>query len=869
MEPHAPPKLARKLLLWFLRADLAEEVEGDLEEGFYSALKSRTVFRAQLLYYYQVIQYLRPFAIRKLNYYPTVFFMMYRNYFKTALRNSLKNKLYAGLNIAGLTVGMTVALLIGVWVWDEVSFDHHHENYDRIARVIQNVSNNGEVQTWDNVPYPLAEEIRKNFGSDFEQVVMGTNTWDHMLTIGDKKLARTGAFFEPGLPSMLSLHMKTGSVSGLQDPSSVLLSASVATACFGSEDPINRVLQIDDNMEVKVAGVYDDFPKNSSFSDLAFIAPWKLFEAKGGWVENMQDPWRPNAFQLFVQLAENADLTTASLKIKDEKVKHLGTELSKTQPQLFLWPMPNWHLRSEFKNGINTGGRIQYVWLFGIIGGFVLLLACINFMNLCTARSEKRSREIGIRKSIGSKRSQLVHQFLSESFLLVIAAFVLTLGSAQLLLPWFSELANKDLQIPWDQPTFWLISFACCLITGLIAGSYPALYLSSFQPVQVLKGSFRAAGQSAVFRKALVVVQFTVSITLIIGTIAVYRQIQFAKDRPIGYQTNGLVGFPMLTNDIHKHFEAVRQELVQSGAIVAMAEAATVPTGTWASSSGFEWEGKDPAQSIDFPFVEGSHDYGQTIGWKITKGRDFSREFPSDTSALILNETAVRFMGLKDPVGATIKWFGTPYQVVGVVEDLVMQSPYEPVSPTVFTLSTGNGNTVIAKLNPEKSTEVSLQLIESVFKKHNPSQPFEYHFIDEVYGRKFGNEERVGRLATTFASLAIFISCLGIFGLASFVAEQRAKEVGIRKVMGATVLNVWQLLSRDFIFLVIISCFIALPIGYYATNSWLQTFTYRTEISWWVFGIAFLGAMSITLATVSFQAIKAAARNPVRSLKSE
>jgi ABC-type antimicrobial peptide transport system permease subunit len=865
-----PPKLANRFLRTFLRHDFAEEVEGDLEEKFYSSLKSKSSFHAKLNYWLQVINYLRPFAIRKWKSSNTIYLMMYGNYFKIALRNTLKNKVYSSLNIAGLSIGMTVTILIGLWIWDELSFDKvQHEYYSTIAQVLQNVSNNGEIQTWSSVPYPLAEEIRRNYSEDFDEVVMGTNTHDYLLTVGNKKLTGHGAFYEARAPHLFTLTMLAGNRDGLINPNSILISKSLAIACFGDEDVINKTMRIGDDMDVKVTGVFKDFPSNSSFPNLQFLAPWKLFANAGGWIKNMEDPWRPNAFQLFVQMSNGSTFEQASLKIRDEKLKHVNKELAKKNPQLFLWPMSKWHLYSDFKNGKSVGGRIQYVWMFGIIGGFVLLLACINFMNLCTARSERRAKEIGIRKSVGSLRMQLIHQFFSESFFMVLVSLAFALLFAQLLLPFFNEVSSKSMEVPWQNPVYWIICLTFCVITGLIAGSYPALYLSSFQAVRVLKGAFKANQGTTYFRRVLVMVQFSVSVTLIIGTIVVFRQIQFAKDRPIGYNSDGLISIHMMNDEIHKQFNAFRNELVNTGSVVAIAESSSAPTETWATSSGFDWEGKDPNLSIDFPFMNSSADYGKAINWEIIQGRDFSEEFASDSMALILNEAALKYMGLKEPIGATIRWFGDSYHVIGVVKDLIMQSPYEPVRPTIFTLSRDVQNMLIIKINPNVSATSALAKVEEMFKKFNPIQPFEYQFVDDEYGRKFGNEERVGKLASAFAGLAIFISCLGIFGLAAFVAEQRTKEVGIRKVLGASMMNVWQLLSKEFILLVILSCFIAMPIGYYVLKLWLKGFTYRTEISWWIFASAFLAALSITLLTVSTQAIRAAMTNPVKSLRSE
>jgi len=507
--------------------------------------------------------------------------------------------------------------------------------------------------------------------------------------------------------------------------------------------------------------------------------------------------------------------------------------------------------------------------MFGIIGVFVLLLACINFMNLSTARSEKRAKEVGIRKTVGSLRKQIIFQFFSESLLTVAFAFALSLLLVLLVLPAFNKIADKQLTILWGNPFFWLLSIAFIVFTALVAGSYPALYLSSFKPVKVLKGTFKAGRYAAIPRKVLVVLQFTVSVTLIVGTIIVYRQIQFAKDRPVGYSREGLINIYNMNTSIHDHFEAVKEELKQTGAIASMAEAGSPTTGIWGSSSGVSWKGKDPNLSVDFGVVSASYDYGKTIGWKMKEGRDFSKDFATDSSALILNEAAVQFMGLKNPVGETITWWGKNYTVVGVINNMVMESPYDEPRPIIYSLSNEAGNVTLIKINPAVSVKSALNKIEPVFKKFNPDQSFEYYFVDDDYANKFSNEQRVGKLASFFAMLAIVISCMGLFGLTSFVAEQRRKEIGVRKVLGASVLNVWNLLSKDFIMLVIISFIIAVPLSYYFMHNWLQNYSYRTQLSWWIFAAAGFGALLIALLTVSFQAIKAALANPVKSLRTE
>lgn len=795
---------------------------------------------------------------------------MLKNYFKIAFRNLVKQKGYSFINIAGLSTGMGVAILIGLWIWDELSYDKYHKNYGRIAQVWQNNIYNGNVQSQMANPYQMAEEIRNNFGSDFKYVLQASWNNTHILTVGEKKFNKDGYYFEPQVTEMLSLKMLKGTRDGLKDPYSILLSESTAKAYFGDADPMNQLMRINNKHDVKVTGVYEDLPYNTFFRNMNYLLPWDLYIISNEWIKKMENPWGSNFTQTFAQLADHADMEKVSVKIKNVKFNKLKDEGDrKYKPVVFLHPMSQWHLRSEFKNGANIGGRIEFVWLFGIIGVFVLLLACINFMNLSTARSEKRAKEVGIRKSIGSVRGQLISQFFSESLVLTFLAFVVALLFVQLMLPAFNQVADKKLILPWLSPMFWVAGISFSLLTGIIAGSYPALYLSSFNPVQVLKGTFRVGRFASIPRKVLVVLQFTVSVTLIIGTIIVFNQIQFAKNRPIGYDRNALINIFMSTSDIHKHFEAVRNELKSTGAVIEMAESGSPVTSVWNSNGGFDWKGKDPALAVDFPNNPITHEYGKTVGWQFKEGRDFSRELATDSSGFVINEAAAKFLGFKNTLDETLMWEGKPFAIIGIIKDMVIESPYEPARPSLFHISKDEGNVLLLKLNTAMNSRDALGQVETVFKKYNPDAPFEYKFVDEEYARKFGDEERVGKLASFFAALAIFISCLGIFGLASFVAEQKAKEIGVRKVLGASVFTLWKMLSRDFVLLVIISFLIASLLSFYAMNNWLLKYEYRTDISWWVFATAGAGALVITLATVSYQAIKAALANPVNSLRSE
>ncbi len=871
MKQGGPPNIPLRFFRWFCHPKLLKYIEGDLLELYGEQKDKSGKWKADLKFIVEVLLLFRPGIIRPTEGYNNLnTYGMYKSYFKIGWRNLIRNKGYSFINIAGLTSGMSVAILIGLWIWDELSFDKYHENFDRIGQVWQHNTANGTVSSDISMPWVTSEELRNNFGSDFKYVVQSTWTESNTLTYGEIKFNKRGNFIEPQATEMLSLKMLKGSRDGLKDPHSILLSASTAKVFFGDGDPLNQMLRVGRKTDVKVTGVYEDLPSNASFKNVEYMLPWELWVSINPWLKQMEDPWSGNFTQTFVQLTDQANFNVVSEKIKDMKLNKVKDASDRNQkPEVFLHPMSKWHLYSEFKNGKNTGGRIQFIWLFGTIGVFVLLLACINFMNLSTARSEKRAKEVGIRKSMGSLKVQLVTQFFSESLLLAMAAFILALILAQVLLPFFNEVAGKKLELLWGNPFFWLAAVGFTLVTGFIAGSYPALFLSSFQPVKVLKGTFHSGSGASLPRKILVVLQFSISTMLIIGTIIVYQQVQFAKDRSIGYDKSGLVMVDMYNNEIHKHFEAVRSELIESGSIVEMAESGSALTSVNNNNSGFDWNGKDPGLAVEFANTDVSLDFGKTVSWKIKNGRDFSPEFKSDSSAFIINEAAAKYIGFKESIGETLIWNGNPYKIIGVVDDVVMESPYQPVRPSLFRLTRDASNVVFLRLNPYMNTSEALANVETVFKKHNTLSPFEYQFVDQEYEKKFGDEKRIGELSGIFAGLAIFISCLGIFGLASFMAEQRTKEIGVRKVMGASVLSLWRMLSKDFVILVMISLIIAIPISYVSMNTWLQKYEYRTEIAWWVFVVSGAGALLITLITVSYQSIRAARANPVESLRTE
>ena len=795
---------------------------------------------------------------------------MLKNYFKIAWRNLIRSKVYSLINIIGLAMGMAVAMLIAFWIKDEVTYNDYHTNHAQLAQVMTTfIDEKGKMETDNAVCMPIGNELRSKYGSDFKNIAMASWNFTHVLAVGEKKITGRGMWVESNFPTMFSLKMMKGNINALEDPSSAILSASLAKTLFGNADPMNKTVKLDNKDSYQVTGIFEDLPHNTTLYETKYFLPWKKYITTQAWLKDAATQWNNHSWQAYVQMADNINVAKETEKIKNLVMAH-KVAATDGREQAYLFPMNKWRLYNDFKNGQPAGGRIQFIWLFSIIGVFVLLLACINFMNLSTARSEKRAKEVGIRKTVGSVRSQLIGQFLSESVLVALVSFIFSLLLVVLLMPLFNKLADKNIQLPWSNPAFWLLALSFTIITGIISGSYPAFYLSKFDPIKVLKGTFRVGRFASLPRKILVVVQFTFSIALIIGTIIVFKQIQFAKNRPVNYKTEGLITIKMTTPDLQGHYDALRSDLLATSVVDNMAESSSPTTSVNSNQIGFDWQGKDPNTLPAFGTIWVTLDFGKTIGWEIKEGRDFSKDFATDSSAMILNESAVKQVGMKqDIVGQIIDFNDKKYTVVGVVKDMIMESPYKPVTPTVFMFDPEHVSTVTVAIKQGVPVRDALSKIETVFKKYNPGAPFDYTFNDEDYAKKFADEQQIGKLATFFTILAIFISCLGLFGLASFVAEQRKKEIGVRKVLGASVFNLWRMLSKEFALLVIISCFIAIPLAWYYLNNWLQQYDYHTNISFWIFIFSGLGALIITLITVSFQAIKAALANPVDSLRSE
>jgi putative ABC transport system permease protein len=787
---------------------------------------------------------------------------MLKNYFQIAFRNFFKHKVFIGINILGLAVGMAVAMLIGLWIWDEISFNYYHKNHANLGEVASIETFNGVTNTEEYSSVPIAAALRNNYPQEIKNAAV-TREINAAFIVKDKKINASGLWAESAFPSMLTLHMKKGDYGHFNDPSSLLISESLAKSLFGDEDPVNKIVSVNHEYDMKVSGVYENLPFNTTFRDVQFFAAW---ENKNNTGNTHNDDWLDHHFQAFVQLQDKSSFNNFSSKIKNLTKPHIqgGWE------ELMIHPMDRWHLYTNF-NGQGKGGEgsIVFVLLFGIVGTFVLILACINFMNLSTARSEQRAREVGIRKTMGSSRIQLIGQFIGESMMMTGIALIIGLIIVLIALPYFNLLAGKQLSIPSLHFSFWISVLGFALITGLLAGSYPAFFLSGFRPIKVLKGNFRTGKFASLPRKFMVVGQFTVCIMLIIGTIIVYQQIQYAKSRPVGYSTQRLIINEMKSEPIRKHYDALRNDLLKTGVVENVGESSSPSTEVRNAMMGYSWMGKDPNQLAIIGTLFVSYDFGKTIGWKIIDGRDFSRDFPTDSGAFILNEAAVEFTGLKNPVGQVIHWRNRDNLIVGVVKNMIMESPYKPADPTFFTLFDRKIVFLMIRLKNSVPIPLAISKIEKVYNTYDPESPFDYRFTADDYNQKFSDEEHIGNISTVFCVLAIFISCLGLFGLASFIAEQRTKEIAVRKVLGASVSNLWKLLSSEFIKLVAVSCLIASPIAWYYLNKWLLQYDFRIAISFWVFILVGAGTLLIALMTISIQILKAAMSNPVEQLRAE
>ena len=789
---------------------------------------------------------------------------MFRNYLKIAWRNTIGNKVYSALNITGLAAGIAVTLLIALWARHEYSYDRFLPKYTQLYQVKLNFDQNGDIQTQSGGCLPIADALRSNF-PEVKYVAETGWTSSHSLIVGDKKLYQRGMIVGSAFLKMFQFHLLSGKAATvLNDPFSIVLTQSTAKALFGNDNPIGKMVRIDNAHDVKVAGLMDNLPGNSTLQ-FSFLLPFSYWEQTEQWVKTARTDWTHYPFDQYVELQPGVTEEQFAPKIKNLLQGHDPIH----KVEIVLQPVKNWHLYSEFKNGKASGGFIVYVRMFCVIGALVLLIACINFVNLFTARSEKKAREVGVRKAIGSNRSSLILQFLTESVLVTCIAALFAIAIVQVSLPAFNALTGNTLSIPYASPFFWVLLLVFILFTGVMAGSRPAFYLSSFNPVKVLRGALQMGKAAALPRKVLVVIQFSCSIALIIGTIIIYQQISHVKNRPSGYDADRLV-MTTITPDLNRNYTALKNDLLQSGFAVNVTKSSGPVTDFQASCNLLNWPGKNAGETNAMCYDAVSEDYFKTAGMKMVEGRDFAGT-SNDTLNVILNQAAVGQLRLKAPVGQmlTTELAKEPVRIIGVVKNAIIGSPFSAIQPALFFYNPDRGGIVIYRLKPHVNVQEAIAKIAPIFKKYNPAYPYDYWFADAAYDSNFKQAQLVGKLAAVFAGLTILISCLGLFGLAAYMAEQRTKEIGIRKVLGASVGGIWLLLSRDFMLLVLIGCVIAAPLAFYFMNNWLQQYDYRISIGVSVFIISGIMALIITLFTISFQAVRAALANPVKSLRSE
>ena len=787
---------------------------------------------------------------------------MFSNYFKIAWRNLLRNKKFTFTNLLGLTIGITCTIFIFLWVQDELAYDKFHKNYNDVYHVMAFRNFDGNIMTDNSMAFPLAPALASAY-PQIKNAVVVTGQEPHVLSSKeDTKLKKKGFTSNDKFFDLFTWQFTSGNAAtALKDPGSIVLTTSTATALFGNADAINKKVTIDNDHNYKVSAIVKDPPGNSTLQ-FDYIIPFN-YAAEN--VKRDMNEWLNSSWDVYLQMAPGADIATLNKNINTLK-KQRSSDGDKVSTY-FAFPMSKWHLYSDFKDGKNTGGMITYVKLFSIIGIIILLIACVNFMNFSTARSEQRAKEVGIRKTLGSQKKQLVFQFFSESLILVLIAFVLSLACVYLLLPSFNTLVNKQLALPFFTPFFWLMALGIVVFTGLVAGSYPALYLSSFNPVKVLKGNFSAGKQTIMPRHVLVVGQFAISILLISATLIIYQQIKFVKERDMGYNPNSLIMIPT-TAATQKNYVALKQELLNTGMISGVSRTSSPITEIWWKTPGPEWIGKPAGMNIIFSGMSAEVDFTKTMGIKLMDGKDFSGT-PSDSAAMMLNKAAVDAMGLTNPIGMQMKYGNRYFNIIGITSNIVMESPYKPVDPMMIFNNPNYSNIIAIRLKNANQLNKSLSSVETVFKKYNPAFPFEYQFADQEFGKKFIAEELINKISSLFAGLAIFICCIGLAGLASFTIEKRIREIGIRKVLGATVPEVLSLISKEFLKLVLIAFVIAVPLAWWAMNNWLQNYTYHVSINIWLFIVVGILVLLLTLIVVCLNTVRAAMANPVKSLRSE
>lgn len=792
---------------------------------------------------------------------------MINNYIKIAWRNLLKNKAFSSINIIGLAIGMAGALLIALWLQNMLSMDRFHMKGDRLYVISNRDMNQGQMWAWVNTPKIMGPTLKKDF-PDIEKFTRYDQFNNFLTTYNNKKIVSQVAFVDPGFFDMFSFPIVKGNKNKLlQNANSVVLTQKFAETLFGNSDPVGKTIKIDSVNLVTVDAVLQDLPNNTSMQ-FDYLLSWEYAKKIGYTDEN----WQNNSIETYVLLRETTPLEAFNNKIRLVSQNHInvGNNEIRSTNEIFAFPYQDAYLYNKSVNGAYTAGRIQLVHLFTWIGSFIFLVACINFMNLSTARSERRAKEVGVRKVVGADRKSLIAQFIVESVLISFAAMILAVGCIILILPAFNNLVEKNLHISLLSGSNWLFLIIFTIITGVLAGSYPAFFLSSFKPLKTLKGKLNSYKRGLSVRSILVILQFSIAIILTIATIIIFQQIQHTKDRDRGYDDNGLL-VSSISGELEKNYLNLRNELLASNAVVSVSKNMSPVTDRYSNGMGFSWPGSSESdKKVSFNRFSTDADAVENLGFTLLSGRDIDiYKYKTDSNAMLLTETAVKSMRLQNPIGQVIHGDREDWTVVGVIKDFIVDSPYGETLPMIIFGPKSWFTNIHYRLNPNNSTVNNLKTVADIFKKFNPDYPFEYKFIDKNFEAKFKETQSIGTLSMLFAVLTIFISCLGLFALIAYMAETRMKEIAVRKVLGASIGQLTSLLSVDFIKLVLMAILIASPIAWWVMDNWLQDYNYRIEIQWQYFAAAGLMAILISLATISFQTIKAALSNPVDSLRDE
>ena len=858
------PNSALRFLRWFCPDHLYEEIEGDLIQKFERDAKHFSERKAKRRLLWNVVQFLRPGILlrNKFSVELNQFYML-SHFFKIFFRSSIKNATYSFINITGLAFGLAGSILILLWVIDEISFNNFHQDKDRIYQIMGNHTYPSGVDTQFSTPGPLAAGLKEL--PEVEESCRLIFFRGHVLfNYNDQSIYEEGIHADPTLFKIFTIPIIEGDrINPIPDINSIALSKKLADKYFPGESAIGKVFRLNNNLDARVTAVFEDIPKNSSLA-FTFVLPYEIHVKEeqyihewGAWVGG----------RTYVKLHKGVDKESVNKKIAELITKPKIWPRWDSNVELFLFPLTDWRLYDNFKNGKQAGGRITYIIAFSIVAGFILLIACVNFMNLATARSMSRSKEIGIRKVVGAVRQSIVRQFMGESILISFISLFIGLLMVHLLLPWFNQLTGKQIVIDYLQPSIFGSLIGVTLFTGILAGSYPSIFLSSLQAIHVLKGKLPLLTGASI-RKALVVFQFSISVTLIVGAIVVQQQIEYMRRKNLGFDKENAFYFN-INAGLRKNIEAFRNKALQNPAIKNIALSDNNPMQVFGGIvlPDDAWPGKTKEDNLVFTWLKCDQHFLSAFDFTLVDGRNFSTEFPSDSSNFIITEEAVKRMKLTNPVGQELNASHKGH-IIGVVKDFHSKGLQGQITPVIISMNPKNSNLLFVRYQPGLATE-ALKWVESLYKKFEPGFPMEYKFMDDEFGKIYESEIMVGKLSTYFTGMAIFISCLGLFGLASFTAEKRVKEIGIRKILGATVSQLVILLCRDFILLVGIALTIGLPLAWWGCQKFLQGYAFHTDLTISVFVVTGLAMIVIALITVSFQSAKAALSNPVKNLRTE